>query len=159
MRFKIVPGQMICCGKVVYRAEEYSFDFEAPSCDGGISSILINDVQLEIDEEGRVLWAWGVCPYSIWEQTSSTPPDYIRGSLVALLDKEIIPGVSYRLTEPGAWRVYVNPDQGWVCVGNLVESGSIEAVEFATDTIAVVKDEVLKAIWLHPEKIPDLADR
>ena len=67
--------------------------------------------------------------------------------LVAILNTPVIPGVSHRLTEPSAWPILVNPQSGWICIGDPEVSEPFESVEFASDTIAVLKDGALRDPW------------
>ena len=61
MKFIVQDPQEEQNFSLIYRDEDYSFDVE-PLYGTGESSIMINDLQLEIDHEGRVLYAWGLCP-------------------------------------------------------------------------------------------------
>jgi hypothetical protein len=48
---------------------------------------------------------------------------------------------------------------GWFVIGDMSAGGSIEAVEFATDTVAVVSDSTLLALWIKPENWHEVAPR
>ncbi len=154
MRFKFHPAQSMTPKRLIYHSEQYSFDVE-PRTETGITSLVINDLQLEIDESGRILCAWGFCPYQNWKYTDSLPPSFTPGSLAIDIEIEIVPGVSHRLTKPGEWPIFVNSKAGWVCVGKLDSPHRANSVEFSTNSIAVLEDGLLKAIWLHPEQLPE----
>ncbi len=98
MKFHIREPQKDQHFSLVYRAEDYSFDIE-PLDGTGDASIMINDLQLEIDDEGRVIYVWGLCPLIKYEETIEFPYGYRSGSLVAVLDKPPVLGISYRLNE------------------------------------------------------------
>lgn len=91
---------------LIYREEDYSFDVE-PLDESGDTSIMINDLQLEIDHEGRIIYAWGLCPLVKYEETNDFPQNYEEKSLVAILNKPTIPGISYRLNEKERWKIYI----------------------------------------------------
>jgi hypothetical protein len=78
--------------------------------------------------------------------------------LLIALEKEAVPGVSYRFTAPGAWPVWVNRTHGWVCIGESTYSNPVIAVEFLRGCIAVLEKESLRAVWLHPEGLPPEAE-
>ncbi len=159
MKFDILPTkQKIADGKVIYRPEEYSFDFETDTPSSG-TSLLVNDLHLEVDEDQRILYVWGVCPYYRWQHTDRNPPSSEPGILVAILNGQMIPGVSHRLTKPSEWPILVNPESGWICIGDPDVREPFESVEFATNSIAVLKEGMLRAIWLLPEELPDVIKR
>ena len=138
---------------LVYRSEDYSFDVE-PLDGTGDSSIMVNDLQLEIDDQGIVMYAWGLCPLIDCHPTKNFPKKYRSVALIAVLDKPPVLGISYRINEYARWPLYVNKKKGWVCVGN-PETKSKELVEFAPDCIATLENNEIIAIWLHPNKLPD----
>ena len=109
MKFLIQEPQETQNFSLVYRPEDYSFDVE-PLDGTGDTSIMINDLQLEIDHEGKIIYVWGLCPLIKYEETNEFPLKYKPGSLVAMLDKPPIPGISYRLNENERWPIYIiNP--------------------------------------------------
>jgi hypothetical protein len=121
----------------------------------GDTSIMINDLQLEIDHEGKIIYVWGLCPLVKYEEIDNFPFEYKTGSLVALLDKPPVPGISYRLNEDRRWPIYINKKKGWVCLGNPATKGK-QLVEFAPNCVATMDGQDLIAVWLYPEKLPDL---
>ena len=156
MKFVIDTHKAGYVGRLSYTLEEYSFDFCLEASTHGVTSLIVNDLQLEIDEEQHVLCAWGLCPHPTWGVMSGGPPPFFRGGLEVLLDGKVIPGVSHRLTAPATWPAYVNWETGWVCLGDATADGSVQAVEFATNTVAVLKDEALVALWLRADNLGDL---
>lgn len=154
MKFLILEPQEDRNFSLVYRAEDYSFDVE-PLDGTGDTSIMINELQLEIDHEGKVIYVWGYCPLIKYEETNEMPKNYKSNSLVALLDKPPVPGISYRLNEDRRWPIYINKKKGWVCLGN-PETKDKQLIEFVPNCIATMNGQELIAVWLHPEKLPDL---
>jgi hypothetical protein len=139
---------------LIYRDEDYSFDIE-PHNGSGFASILINDLQLEIDGEGRILYVWGLCPLIKYEKTDEVPQRHKANSLIALLNKTLIPGISHSLNENSRWPIYINKKKGWVCIGN-PKTKNKQMIEFAPNCIATMEGQELTAIWLHPRDLPDL---
>jgi hypothetical protein len=154
MKFLIQNPQEVQKFSLVYRAEDYSFDVE-PLDGSGDTSIMINDLQLEIDHEGRILYVWGLCPLIEYQETDEIPQKYKVYSLVALLDKPPVPGISYRLNEESRWPVYINKKKGWVCLGD-PKTKNKELIEFAPNCVATMDEQELIAIWLHPKELPEL---
>lgn len=152
MKFLIQEPQEDQNFSLVYRPEDYSFDVE-PLDGTGDTSIMINDLQLEIDDEGKIMYVWGLCPLIKYEETDEFPFKYKTASLVALLGKLPVPGISYRLNEGQRWPIYVNKEKGWVCLGDPNTKGE-QLIEFAPNCVATMDGQELIAVWLHPEKLP-----
>ena len=70
---------------LVYRPEEYSFDME-PAPSRSFTSVLVDDLNLEIDEAGKVISVWGMCPHTRWVETTLARPEAERGDIVFVLD-------------------------------------------------------------------------
>ncbi len=152
MKFLIREPQEDQNFSLVYRPEDYSFDVE-PLDGTGDTTIMINDLQLEIDHEGKVMYVWGLCPLIKYEETDEFPFKYKSGSLVALLDKPPVLGISYRLNEDQKWPIYVNKKKGWVCLGD-PNTKDKQLIEFAPNSVAAMDGQELIAVWLHPERLP-----
>ena len=153
IRFAVGSSPSPPGGQLVYRRNEFSFDTE-PSEGGRAISIAVNEVQLFVDDGGRVIYVSGYCPYHGWDQTSLTTPKYRRGDLIVVdLNPGSIPtGMGFGLNDLSSrWPVYVNP-QGWVCIGDSADQGD-QAVEFAPNCVAVLRGDSLVALWLHPRMV------
>jgi hypothetical protein len=134
-------------GRLVYRRSEYSFDVE-PRPEQGGASLLINDVQLEINEDGHLIYVWGLCPHESWAPATLDPPSSKAGRL-QYVNGTVIPGVSKRLNAGERWPVSFDPSSGWLCIGSTFVQA--EAVAFAPGAIAVLIEDEVAALWLHPE--------
>ncbi len=154
MRFFTQDSQQEQNFSLVYRAEDYSFDVE-PLDGTGDSSIMINDLQLEIDHEGKIMYVWGFCPLIEYQKTDQVPVEYKTCTLVALLDKPPTLDISYRLNENNRWPIYINKGKGWVCIGNPTIQGR-NLIEFSPNCVATMDREELIAVWLHPKDLPNL---
>lgn len=152
MKFLIEKNQKKQNFSLVYRKDEHSFDIE-PHTESGFTSVMINDLQLEIDAEGRVSYVWGVCPLLTCEKTNEIPQNYQTNRLIAIPERALIPGVSQRLNEDGRWTVYINREKGWVCIGD-PDTKNKQMIEFAPDCVAAMNGQELTAVWLHPQNLP-----
>jgi hypothetical protein len=153
VKFLIEKLQLDQRFSLVYREEDYSFDIE-PLSGSGDASIMINDLQLEIDHEGKIIYVWGYCPLIKYEETDEFPKKYKTQSLVALLERPPISGISYRINENERWPIYINKKKGWVCIGNPVANEK-QMIEFAPNCIAVLENQEIVAIWLKPKYLPE----
>lgn len=135
--------------RLVYCGEEHSFT-AVPQPSGGITSVLLNDLQLEIDDEGTVIYAWGLFPsVEKCDPTTFNPPEAIRRRLRFISDDDWTPGISIRINKR-PWDVFANAETGWVGVGNPNASSNSIGVEFAPNSIAVIERRSIVAVWLKP---------
>ena len=92
---------------------------------------------------------WGLHPNRIWIKKHLRRPDAQKGELCLITDIE--PGTNVRLEGIGG-TTYYDRQTGWVCIGEpCCRDG--KGVEFATNTIAVVKNMELQSLWLKPELV------
>jgi hypothetical protein len=154
VKFLIQESQTNQNFTLIYRKEDYSFDTE-PHDGTGFTSIMINDLQLEMDDQGRIIYVWGLCPLIKYAETNEIPKNYKSGSLVAFLNKPPVPGISYRLNEDRRWPIYLNKKKGWVCLGTPCIKDR-QLIEFAPNCIAAIDGQELIAVWLHPKEFPDI---
>lgn len=157
MKFFLEKSQKKKNSKLVYRGEDNSFDTE-PLEENGHTSIMINNLQLEIDDEGRIIYVWGYCPLIHYIETEEFPYKYISKTLVSFLNKPITPGVSFRINEKEKWSIFINKKRGWICIGNPKTLGA-KMVEFLPNCIAALVNDEIISIWLKPEKLPNLVKR
>src|SRR5690349_4734273 len=118
-------------GRLVYRRSEHSFDVE-PQPTGGVASLLINDIQHAVDEDGRLIFVWGLCPQKSWTPTRIEPPQAEVG-LLRYSGPPLTPGVSKRLNAGKRWAVRHDSANRWLCVGDPSSEG--ERVEFAPGSV------------------------
>lgn len=149
-RFDIDAGSP-APGELIYKPDEHSFD-TANRTEEGEASLLINDVQLEIDGNNRVLFVWGFCPYASWVATQCSAPP-ARPSRLRVAGLELQPGTSKRLNAEARWRVSADRRSGWICLGDTQAAG--DPVQFAPGAVAVLADGTLRALWLRPTRFPD----
>jgi hypothetical protein len=150
MKFKFVSQKWPDNFAMIYLPDEYSFSAD-PQPSGGVTSILVNDLQLEIDDFGRLLYVWGLCPHTSWLPSEEEPPEYVQGLLIVDNEKILIPGISHRLTGNTRWPVFANANTGWICIRDSAWKGDLsKAVEFGPGCVAVLRDQQLVALWLHP---------
>jgi hypothetical protein len=146
--FAVIPNEASREYQLLYRRSEYSFDVHPrPKWRG--ASISLNEVELEIDQQNRVLCVSGYCPYVTWRETLLSPPSYVGAGLVVVTPGEVVTGTSVGLTHSGErWPVFVNSED-WICVGDPSDHGD-KAIEFAPSSVAVLRGDMLIALWLHP---------
>jgi hypothetical protein len=146
-------GPLEYYGQVVYVKRDWSFDFVPHQMCG--CSILIADIELCFHSEiRRASEIGGYHPDATWIHKPLTPPHAFTGSLI-LLDDTIEDGDIVRLEGSFEWPTSYDPASGWVCVGDDQTSTEDEAVEFATNTMVVLRQQQLKALWLRPVFVED----
>lgn len=134
-------------GRLVYHRSERSLAME-PRPVRGVASLLVNDVQIEIDEDGRLIYVWGLCPHESWADVELNPPAAKPGRLQYVGD-EVIPGVSKRLNADKRWPIGHDASSKWLCIGD--EAAHSEMIAFAPGAIAALTGGELAGLWLHPD--------
>lgn len=135
--------------KLIYRLDEHTFDSD-PLSEYSYTSIQINELQLEIDYDGNILYVWGFCPLPKQSETSSIPINITAQSLQVKSKVEFIPGISIRYNDDHRWPVAINKEHGWICIGN-PKVIDVKQIEFAPNSVATFDHENLIAVWLKPE--------
>jgi hypothetical protein len=150
MRFRPVQtGTVTKNNSLVYRPEEFSFDV-TPSI-AGFTSVLLDDLNLEVDETGKVVSVWGMCPHTRWEEATLTPPKAAYGELFVLPDEPLQRAVSLRLTPDRKYHpTFVDSKNGWV------EIRGASKPKLALGIMSGVIFEISHlgefcALWLHPK--------
>ncbi|MCX5645466.1 MAG: hypothetical protein NTZ17_12445 [Phycisphaerae bacterium] len=152
MRITVTNDEKIAVGQVLYVPEDYAFQFR-PKPAGVVTSLLVNDVELEIDGNGHLLNPWGYCPYMGWIATDSGP-DHLLTLRLKVEGLNIVPGISMRVNED-SWGVWVNRQTRWTCIGNAEKLDTVTYVEFATDSVVALSSEgEIRALWLRPVSLP-----
>lgn len=151
MRFRAsFPKTSIANAALVYRANEYSFDVEPQQ--ENFASILVNDLNIEVNSSGRVTSVWGVCPHMSWVEATITPPKASFGDLYLISEAQLVAGVSSR-PDKQRWPVYVDKNSGWVLLD--CKRKSTVDVEILSGVVIGIDDSgELAGIWLRPVALP-----
>lgn len=131
-------------GRLLYFRSEFSLDTE-PKPLGGVASLLINDVQLEINEDGRLLYVWGYCPEQSWRTAVLKPPE-ATGAQLRWKGRSIPRGASLRLNESGPWDILFDPIGHNLRIGSTIVGGQF--VAFAPGATAELSHGSLVCLWL-----------
>ncbi len=152
IRFEIDFSKQKTEANLLYEKEEFSFHVD-PHVSKGVASVLINDLQIEVDVDGNAIYVWGLCPYTAWKKNRDDPPEARPGRLKVSWGEDIVPGVSKRIGDRGSWQVTFNPESGWIRIHDPASNNiSGELVEFATGALAQVDNGKLQSLWLRPIK-------
>ncbi|MET4025577.1 hypothetical protein ABIE59_001102 [Marinobacter sp. MBR-99] len=152
MKFTIEAGSCRTEKELVYRPEEFSFDTE-PSASDGFTSLLINDVQLEVDSDGVVAAVWGLCPYLMWiDSVVTAPSNATSGTLRVSEPSELVPGVGIRLCKERQ-AVFGDSTSGWIRIGQEAEEGALVEI-FSGAVVQLTKGGEFGCIWLKPSNYP-----
>lgn len=164
--FEIMSYPPSVTGRESYVIEDHAFDFEMDMFQVeqrvGVqqsTSFVVDTLQLEVAVDSSLcLYIWGYSPMGRWEQSSLSPPLAQRGSLRAIHDEPLVPGVSIGLEKMLQTNAWFDTDSGWFCLGNKDTALGAEAVEFATCCLAVVVGGRLSSLWIKPENWKDVTE-
>jgi hypothetical protein len=146
VEFETISGSEIKNGHIVYRAREFSFDFE-PAPLRSFTSFLVNDLNLEVDTAGTLLSVWGLCPHPGWQRGEVRPPPSIRSEVKVRTDRTLSRGVSESLSGRNRWPVIYDHTSGWIVIGNPNDANVF--IEFVTGAIlGIDSTHQLRVLWL-----------
>jgi hypothetical protein len=135
-------------GILIYRPNEYSFAV-VPTPSNGFTSVLLDDLNLEVNEVGKVISVWGMCPHTRWTPAILTPPDAPFGDIFFVPDVPLSRGISLRLNRDGYLPVRVDPKSGWMLIQ--APGKPVSSVKLLSGVIFEISEEgLLCAIWLRP---------
>ena len=133
-------------GIVRYVSKDYALDFEPiqVSC----YEVLIGDLTMYADENFQVRQVWGYNPMHGWRKQKLTQPTAKKGGLY-FADPNT-DGHLRRIEGTQDWKTYYDVVSGWICFGDCSARDGDDAIEFATNAIAVLHAAKIKALWLRP---------
>ena len=133
-------------GIVKYVTKDYTLDFEPiqATCYG----VLIGDLTLCADENFQVRQVWGCNPMPGWHKQKLTQPVAEKGGLY--FEYPNTDWFPRRIEDTEGWETYYDEASGWVCFGAYRIREDDDAVEFATNIIAILHAGSIKALWIRP---------
>jgi hypothetical protein len=152
MLFTAKEGSISHYGHVIYIQQDYALKFvpqQIAHC-----SVLLEDVEVcFIISDNNIKHAssvWGYCGSSDrWIKQQLQAPVYFPGSLF-LRDETIGEGDIVRLEGSDTWNIFYDPETFWVCIGDATPIRDGIAVEFATNCVALLLENNLRALWIKP---------
>ncbi|MFW9332016.1 hypothetical protein ACN6AX_02135 [Paenibacillus polymyxa] len=136
-------------GQVIYVKDENSFDFD-PSLSADFS-ILVGYLNITFDTESKLArQIWGLSPLDVWIEKPLVVPTAMLGGLLLVSGVEMESGECQRIVDVNSWKTFYDKCSGWVCIGDPKYDNDETAVEFAKDTISVLRNNTLKSLWLKP---------
>jgi hypothetical protein len=136
-------------GTIFYRSEEFAFD-TVPAPVSDCASVLLDDVNLELDGMGKVVSIWGLCPHTSWKKAMLSPPEAKAGEIIALYEQPLKPGISSRITPAGMHLdTYFDQKNGWVMIKR---SDNVATSVCIMPGVIIDLDakEELATLWIKP---------
>jgi len=151
MQFQVVPGKGGATNaSLVYRPNEFSFDV-VPAPVSGFTTILLDDLNIEVDKSGKVISVWGMCPHTRWKDATLTPPSAVDAEVIVLTPAPLKQSVSVRLTPEREYLpTFVDRNQGWVKIEGKGRPRAA-AMVMPGVIVEVGDDGEFCALWLHPQ--------
>jgi hypothetical protein len=163
VRFESLPTISPVAGEPRFVREDHAFEFRMVPLEKvrvkgpeGTTSLVVGTLQLEVAiYASRCLYVWGFCPIRSWHRADLSTPTANYASLRANCGSPLIPGVSIVLEGIPA-TPWFDPASGWFCMGEKESTPDSEAVEFATECVAVVVRGRLASLWIKPDNWKEL---
>jgi len=145
--FKFALTNQILEGKLIYISDDFSFDTINRQI-SGVTSVIVNDIQIDISIDHLVIAVWGICPHTVWQPGHVPKPVSQIGRL--WLEKDITPGVSIRVTKLSEyWPITFDQFSGWLRVGQDALKGD-QSIEFIEGCVAILREGQIVGLCLHP---------
>jgi hypothetical protein len=164
IRFERTNDPLALPGRLQYVEAEHSVRFESSSREleasragqEGEASVALGTLQIHFGvETGLVLYPDGYLPRQAWRQGKLSVPQPASGAVRVTMDREAVPGVSYRLDGLSVVETLHDETAGWVRVsGGTPPEGAADYVEVAQGVVLEILTGNLLALWLHPEPEP-----
>lgn len=149
MFFEVILYKKSFTKTPIYDYKELSFYYEPwGNCD---ISLMLNDSYVGIDVDVNTMAAIqisGVSPYTNWLRKNIIPPRAYPGDLIIKNITEKTHGIGYDYNDIST-KISYNKTNGWICMG-IEKKDGVDCVEFEKNTIAVVDNGKLIAIWIKP---------
>ena len=151
IRFEVghTIGQEGAVADLIYDEAGRSF-LVRPTAAAEVYSVLVNDLEIHVDAQDRVVYVDGYAPREAWRASVVLPPEARNGEIRVRRSIDLKRGESTRLTlSPTEWPSHFNRHAGWMCVGTTDGALEAQAIMINAGTILVVEGEQLIAIWLR----------
>lgn len=148
MRFEIVRRNVLLPSRILmYRPNEFSFNVEPINADS-FTSVLLNDLNIELDALGRIIGTGGLCPHTTWKKETLLPPNSTSGEVIFTADGPLTKGVSFRLNAQGRWPALVDLPSKQLCLRG--PGTTCTSTEILPGVIVDLTDRGdLCSLWLH----------
>lgn len=134
--------------ELVYRRNEYSFDMEPPP-NRNFTSVLVDDLNIELDDTGRVVSVCGVCPYTRWKDATLRPPSAKVGAVSVNSDAPLARGVSVQVNQNKYLPTFFDRCSGWIKIEAKKEPALAIRV-FSGVIFEMDEHGELCSLWLKP---------
>jgi hypothetical protein len=134
---------------LIYLPKEYSLDV---SCVQNIQeefTLLVNDLQIGLNQDGIVISIHGLCPHTSWNDRILSLPPYREGDLQCLNPTSLIPGTASRINPNVRWPIFVDREAHLICLDSGIPS--VDTVAVSKDVLfGVGSDGNIVCLWLRP---------
>lgn len=165
MRIATAQESPIGHGVPIYDIDGYALDFKMTSeaCklyrQARHASLALGTLQIELDaESGRLLYAWGFAPYTYWTISNSNNEllSVADCSLYASDADKFEPGVAYPVPGFECTRPAFDAKTGWLTFGDPSSRNEGKLLRFATDTVALLIEEQIKALFVRLSNLEEV---
>jgi len=142
MKFTVIQDDKLS-GRIVYSPDEYAFSTEPRP--PFWNSVLVDNLEIILDIDGRVTGVWGLCPHTCWESCALILPESKCGGVIC----EKFPTFDSRIPVGFAsnWKISFDKRKGWIRIGNAYEK--CEHIEILAGLVLAINSCVLHSIWIR----------
>ncbi len=135
--------------KYEYLKGEFSISFLGEMCQSS-GGVLIGDISLELDKEGYLLFASGLCPFSLWKEEYLELPKYSSNRVSVSSREKLSSGMYIRVDDKSRWQSFVDKESKLLCIGDPNSKG--QSVCFSPGVLLTLSNGLPTALWFYDIK-------
>ena len=155
MYFTFIEHELKFKGELLYIQDEYSLLYKPWNTNVGFAIICGEYTALDtICETGRIVHISGLNSKHLWVAKELKMPKAKTGELFAHFDEPPLKGSGLDYNK--SWKTYYDNDSSCICIGNPQLEPHDEYVEFAHETVAVLRSGQIIAVWAKIKEVETL---
>jgi len=141
MKFNIIKDKMLS-GNIFYYPDDYAFGTNPypPFW----NSVLVDNLEIMLDIEGRITGVWGYCPQTCWKKNKLYLPFFVNGGIICDKFHEYDTHIPTRIAKN--WNVFYDQDINWIRIGT--ENAKFDNIQVLSGLIFSLYKNNLKSVWI-----------
>jgi hypothetical protein len=115
-----------------------------------LNSISVNEVNIDIDLSGKLLFPNGYCPLTNAKRASLSQFGFIRRDII-VENNDFVPGITYKVLETD--NIYLDIENGFILLGDLDENSKVEKIEFCQNCFLTLDKGEIMSLMVRVENL------
>ena len=134
-------------GEILYIPDEYAFQTEPRP--PFWNSVLVDNLELILDIDGRITGIWGLCPHTRWKSAHLVLPKSRYGGVICEKFATFDSRIPVRIASN--WQISFDRKKGWICIGDVHEK--CDHIEVVAGLVIAIDNQALHSIWIDVGKL------